>query len=59
MLIFLCARSVKKEAESRNTHRTLVVAASDAGPASDIVSAKERASRANTGVSDGLASDAG
>jgi hypothetical protein len=43
---------------SRNTRRTLVAAASDAGPASDIVSAEARVDEVVITASDTLASDA-
>jgi hypothetical protein len=44
---------------SGNTRRTPIAAASDTGPASDVVSAEARADEVVIGASDAMASDAG
>jgi hypothetical protein len=44
---------------SRNTRRTLVAAATDAGPASDVVSAEARTDEVVIGASEAMASNAG
>jgi hypothetical protein len=51
-------REKKAKSWERNTRRTLVVAASDTGLASDVVSAEARANEVVTGASDGVALDA-
>jgi hypothetical protein len=50
---------MREKETSRNTRWTLVAVASDAGLASDVVSAEARADEVVIGASDAMASDAG
>jgi hypothetical protein len=52
-------RGEVRECFSRNTRRTLVAAASNAGPASDVVSVEARVDVVVIGASDAITSDAG